>query len=189
MEQRTCSVSECPRPYKRAGYCYGHYMKNWRYGTPTPQRDPGWVDIRGHRYGTLVVVDRTPDGWLCDCDCGRTRTVSAGDLNRSGEASTCGHRQTHRRQEACGYGAAHDRVRRDRGSIHRQWCIDCGEAAQHWSYNHDDPDELYAEDLSAHGVAYSPQPRHYSPRCVRCHKRFDLARLASTPAAILNFAD
>lgn len=40
-----------------------------------------------------------------------------------------------------------------------------------WSYTHDDPNGLTS------GVgSYSSRLEFYVPRCVSCHKRFDLAR-------------
>lgn len=181
MPKPICSLDECDKPVKRRGYCYSHYMKAWRYGTPTPSFDPKWVDLRGRRFGTVVVQERQGQRWLTVCDCGRERLASAGELNRSGDAATCGHRPSHRRSETAGYSAAHDRVRRDRGPITDHACIDCGRQAQHWSYNHDDPQELLAHGLSVRPVAYSLTPAHYSPRCISCHKRFDLGRIHSTP--------
>lgn len=176
MANGTCPVLDCTQPIKRAGYCYGHYMKNWRYGTPTPEFEPKWVDARGQRFGTLVVQERVGRAWLCLCDCGRRRVASAGELNRSGESASCGDRMIHRRLDDAGYTAAHQRCRSDRGLVQGHDCIDCGDTAQHWSYNHDDPDERLALGLSANPVAYSLDPSHYSPRCVSCHKRFDLDR-------------
>lgn len=175
MSDDTCKLPTCDKPVKRTGYCYGHYMKNWRYGTPTPQFDPMWVDVIGQRFGTLVVQERRGDQWLCQCDCGRTRQASAGELNRAGAANTCGHKPTHYRIDTAGYGAAHARCTSDRGPIASHTCTDCGARAQHWSYNHDDPDEMLGTTgYSDRPVAYSLNPHHYSPRCVSCHKRFDL---------------
>jgi hypothetical protein len=183
MTERTCSVTGCVIPWKRGDYCYGHYMKNWRYGTPTPERAPAWDDIRGRRFGTLIVVRREGMRWLCACDCGRERTASAGELNREGEANTCGDRPTHRRAEAAGYSAAHGRVRRDRGPVQNLACVECGSPARHWSYNHDDPNEMVQHGLSVRPVAYSLDPQHYSPRCVPCHKLFDIHRDDAMPSA------
>lgn len=59
-------------------------------------------------------------------------------------------------------------------------CIDCGSQAYHWSYDHDAPDEMY-ETIGKYLVAYSPSQEHYAPRCVPCHKRFDLDRIDGTP--------
>lgn len=178
MTNATCSLPDCGKPVKRGGYCYGHYMKNWRYGTPTPEFPPAWDDIRGQRFGHLVVSERVASKWLCLCDCGAATLVRSGDLNR-GTVTTCGDRVKHWRREDIGYSMAHSRVRADRGRVQEYECVDCGQPAEHWSYDHTDPDEMYALDLSAHPVAYSAIPAHYSPRCVRCHKRFDLDRLDS----------
>lgn len=177
MDNRTCSLSDCDKPLKRAGYCYGHYMKTWRYGTPTPKFASRAADLIGQRFGTLVVVDRVEQHWHCVCDCGETRKVATGDLNRTGGSATCGNRTEHYRRDDAGYTAAHERCRSDRGRVNLHDCIGCGRTAQHWSYNHDDPDERQALGLSANPVAYSLKPEHYSPRCVSCHKRFDLDRL------------
>lgn len=177
MSERSCNVPGCVAPPKRGGYCYSHYMKNWRYGTPTPERKHQWVDLIGQRFGTLVVQTRRGDKWLCLCDCGRTRIARAGDLNRTGDENTCGHRSTHRRSDDAGYIGAHLRCRQDRGPIKSHTCADCGQPASHWSYNHDDPDERHAEGFAPQPIAYSLSPEHYSPRCVPCHKRFDLNRI------------
>ena len=173
MHNGTCPVPDCGKPLKQAGYCYGHYMKNWRYGTPTPDHGVKWVDLRGQRFGSLVVAERRDTKWLCNCDCGEQTLVRAGDLNRGG-VSSCGDKTIHIRREDVGYSAAHDRVRTDRGRVQTYDCVGCGRQAQHWSYDHTDADELIAVGLSANPVAYSTKPEHYSPRCITCHKRFDL---------------
>lgn len=66
---------------------------------------------------------------------------------------------------------AHMRVRAEHGPASTHVCIDCGRRAEHWSYNHTDPDEKQSD----HGP-YSPSIEHYSPRCVSCHKTFDIAQ-------------
>ena len=169
----TCSVTGCDKPVKRTTLCYGHYMKNWRYGTPTPSFPDRHEDLSGRRFGNLIVLRRVDGRWLCSCDCGATTVVRVGDLNR-GTTANCGDRSEHRRRDDIKYAAAHDRVRADRGLVQTYRCVDCGQRAQHWSYNHDDPDELHQEGLSAQPVAYSIHPDHYSPRCVKCHRHFDL---------------
>lgn len=173
----TCRLDGCDKPVKRTGLCYGHYMRQWRYGDPLYEFPPTWRDIIGRRFGQLVVISRLRNGWVCQCDCGAETFVRAGDLNR-GSVTTCGDRAQHRRQEHINYSAAHMRVRQDRGSVRAHPCVDCGQPARHWSYNHDDPDELLGTTgRSPRLVAYSPKPEHYSPRCVPCHKRFDLDRV------------
>ena len=177
MDKTTCTLPDCDKPVKRMGFCYGHYMKNWRYGTPTPDHGVKWEDLAGRRYGTLTAIERVGRQWRCVCDCGRARLANTGDLNRYGDESTCGHRPTHGRSDDAGYGAAHDRIRRARGAASEHDCVGCGGSAYHWSYDHSDPDERVATEPPLTGIAYSLNPEHYSPRCVPCHKRFDLDRL------------
>ena len=177
MTETTCAVNGCGKPIKRKALCYGHYMKAWRYGTPTPEHSPRWEDIRGRRYGTLTVVERKAGKWICQCDCGDRAIRSAGELNRTGDTSVCGTPGRHYRTDAPGYSGAHGRVRSLRGSASAHRCVDCGGPASHWSYNHDDLDELVEQVRGGYTVAYSTDPQHYSSRCVPCHKRYDLHRL------------
>lgn len=52
-------------------------------------------DLTGHRFGLLIVTSRAPNSprggvrWDCQCDCGGTNTVAAGDL-RNGKIRSCG---------------------------------------------------------------------------------------------------
>jgi hypothetical protein len=183
MANATCSLPDCAKPAKRGGYCYGHYMKNWRYGTPTPMFAPRWEDLRGTTFGHLTVIDRDDTGrWRCACDCGSEALVRTGDLNR-GSVTTCGDKTEHWRRQDIGYSMAHDRVRTDRGRVQTYDCVGCSKPAQHWSYDHSDFAEMHAVGLSARPVAYSANPDHYSPRCAKCHKRFDLDRIDALPLA------
>ena len=179
MGDTTCSLKTCSEPTKRMGLCYGHYMKQWRYGTPTPDFPPRYTDLTGRRFGNLTVIERVGSTWACRCDCGAETNVRAGDLNR-GTVESCGDRSTHRRIESPGYGAVHDRLRVDRGNARDFRCVDCDQPAFHWSYDHCDPNELHTPE----GYAYSVDPDHYLPRCVPCHKRFDLDRIDSALASV-----
>lgn len=176
MDQRTCSVAGCEKPVKRAGFCYGHYMKNWRYGTPEPEHSPNHHPLEGMVFGELTVLRREGHYWICSCACGASTRALSGDLNR-GTLLSCGNRAIHHRRSDADYGAAHGRVKRDRGKAADHSCVDCSGPARHWSYDHSDPDELVSESPRTKGVAYSLDPNHYSPRCVPCHKRFDLNRI------------
>lgn len=71
------------------------------------------IDLRGKRFGRLVVLNRTDnilrsDGkeipaWLCLCDCGNLARV-AGIALRSGNTTSCGCKnKTH--GESCAYGS------------------------------------------------------------------------------------
>jgi|SRR5215831_8711937 len=49
-------------------------------------------------------------------------------------------------------------------------CAICGkEPADHWAYDHLDPDGLVAVD----GKVYSEDMAHYKPLCASCHRRLD----------------
>jgi hypothetical protein len=167
----TCTIDGCDKPIKRRALCYGHYMKQWRYGhaehTPTRTRQ----DLTGQRFGNLVALRRESNRWACACDCGVEHHARVGDLNR-GSVTSCGG-LTHRRMDVVGYTAVHDRLRTDRGPASTHTCTDCGAPADHWSYDHTDPDERQAENIKGH-PAYSLDPERYAPRCVPCHKVFDL---------------
>lgn len=171
-----CEVEGCTKTQRGRGpWCYAHYMRNYRYGSPTAERSKAKpnVDLVGQRYGALVVRSYAGSGtWVCTCDCGvevRTRT---GDLNRGG-ALSCGNRTIHRRRDVCGYIAVHERLAHDRGPARDHVCVECGGVASHWSYDHTDPEVLIDQRL---GIPYSVDPDHYQPRCVPCHKTYDLSR-------------
>lgn len=177
----TCTVDGCNLSIKRRDLCYRHYMRWWRYGDPLHRPMLAYRDITGQRFGTIVAVEykrKQPDQpvsmWLCKCDCGETTLVRVGDLN-SGSVRSCGDSR-HQRWEVVGNKAAHDRVRRERGSASLHRCVDCGGDAAHWSYDHRDEAEL----VDAKKGPYSLDPAHYEARCVPCHKRFDLDHLART---------
>jgi hypothetical protein len=67
------------------------------------------------------------------------------------------------------YSAVHQRLYARFGQARDHACVDCGEPATEWSYNHHDPDERH----DSRGVAYSTKFAYYSPRCSACHATFD----------------
>jgi hypothetical protein len=79
-----------------------------------------------------------------------------------------------------GFGAAHDRVTSQRGRAADQLCVNCGQPARHWAYDHLDPEEKRADKLGP----YSTKVEHYQPMCVPCHKRFDLDYLRTKHASV-----
>lgn len=177
-----CPAADCDRPIVRSGLCYGHYMKKWRYGSTNPQRKPSWEDVTGQRFGFLVAVERDHEGfWTCECDCGKRVQRRLGDLRRT-IANACGDR-IHQVAPVVGYTGAHNRVRKARGRASTHACVDCGRQAEHWSYDHADPNEMTTIDRGM-AFEYSLDVTHYEPRCVSCHKAFDLAHIATkSPAA------
>ncbi|UXA19503.1 hypothetical protein [Mycobacterium sp. SMC-4] len=76
-------------------------------------------------------------------------------------------------------GAVHYRVRKARGPAASWSCVDCARPAEHWSDDHMDPNEKSDPEEGP----YSLDIDHYFPRCVRCHKRFDLDYLARIEVA------
>lgn len=60
------------------------------------------------------------------------------------------------------YRTAHVRLTRSRGPASGYLCVDCGDQAREWSYDHGDPNEL----TSDRGAPYSPDPDRYQPRCI-----------------------
>jgi hypothetical protein len=68
----------------------------------------------------------------------------------------------------------HQRIHKARGKASEYACVDCDKPARHWSYDHSDPNEKHDPEKGP----YSPDIDRYEPRCVRCHKRFDLAFIA-----------
>lgn len=166
-----CEIEDCDRPrYRERSMCNPHYMRLYRYGDPHWTRPVRSVDLTGQRFGQLVAIER--DGvsnWRCRCDCGEWRSIRTYSLT-SGGTRGCGQ---HRRSDEVSYSAVHTRLRADRGPASAHPCTDCGGSARQWSYSHEDPNELRALE-----GAYSLDPDHYSPRCVSCHKRMDLSRIA-----------
>lgn len=52
------------------------------------------IDLSGQKFGRLTVIERVDNDekgtyWLCKCDCGNTKTVSASNLKR-GNVQSCG---------------------------------------------------------------------------------------------------
>ena len=83
-----CPVDDCPKQKYRGGYCYAHYMKKWRYGTPTPAHAPRWEDFTGRRFGQLVAIARVDGRWVLKCDCGKeTRAAFSTGGAMSGPSS------------------------------------------------------------------------------------------------------
>lgn len=177
-----CPVTDCPKAIHRGGYCYAHYMKNWRYGTPTPNHPRRYEDVTGQRFGTLTPIKREGIFWICQCDCGETRRASMGELNRTGQNNTCGIPGKHLSEDV-EYTAVHGRVRNLHGSARQHACVSCGEPALHWSYDHLDPEERISQAERTAGIAYSLKTEHYQARCVPCHKRYDLDRINATRLA------
>ena len=175
MTERICIIPGCDKPSrsKSADWCKKHYHRWYRNGSPLTLRGPRPpTDLVDQRFGALTVLRWKQGRWVCMCDCGAETHVLTGDLNR-GSAQSCGDR-AHARLPKVMYNAAHQRLRVARGNARQYECISCDAPAVHWAYDHADPNEL----TSPHG-AYSLDSDHYNPRCVPCHKAFDLQVIKS----------
>ncbi|MFD5207745.1 hypothetical protein ACFWNF_12575 [Streptomyces anulatus] len=68
------------------------------------------------------------------------------------------------------YKAAHKRVVEVKGPASHKPCDFCGTFAAEWSYNHQDPNEVYRD-----GYLWSESTAHYMPLCKRDHWAYDRA--------------
>lgn len=166
MSVATCSVDGCDRPVSSRGWCEAHYYRVRRTGS----------------VGSAEIWDRQrPTCSVYGCD--EPHVARGYCLNHGRRVQKGGHPDYIAplrrgedndawRGDDVGYVAAHDRVRRLHGSAKGYACVDCGGPARQWSYDHTDPNER----LHKGKYAYSPDPARYVPRCVPCHKVFDLSR-------------
>lgn len=76
------------------------------------------------------------------------------------------------------YVTVHRRLIRERGKAREHACVDCGERAREWSYDHADPDEWWEVRVDPFLVLpYSLDLSHYAPRCTSCHRLLDARRV------------
>ena len=164
-----CSVASCERPKQGRGYCVVHYGRWKRTGDPE-----GLAAPRPVRLCSIEGCDRIHSArGRCSLHAERWRATgsptevqpSARDLKGPLSPNWHGYEIT--------YEGAHTRVRDTRGKARFQVCVDCGNGARHWSYDHADPEELI-EPPERGGKHYSAKPEHYQPRCNRCHALFDM---------------
>lgn len=186
MTSLTCTVESCEKPSrnKSAALCKMHYHRQYRTGNIGGAAEL----IRKQRSEHCHVEGCTkPDteGGLCSMHAARKRRhgdVSTVIIPEDRALPTGEHHHNWAGSEV-GYAGAHSRVKAMHGSATLHKCADCGSNASHWSYNHSDPDELIVYGLSLNGIAYSDDPLYYSPRCVPCHKTYDLGRRDSALAS------
>ena len=143
------------------------------------------IDLVGMRFGSLTVIAEAPSrksptgdrliAWTCVCDCGVQRDFLRGHL-RSGGSRSCGCRGRRKgvfKKDVVGYHALHARVRTAKGRASEHPCVDCGYRAREWSYIGGDPDEL-EQLVRGQMMAYSLDLDRYEPRCLSCHRAFDV---------------
>lgn len=188
MQDVICQVEGCSASVwiKKRQLCQHHYNRWWRTG----DAGSGSAALRERecsRCGKQFTAS-TPGQKYCGATCKRQRA----------SCSSCGkavHRtvtskaeivcqQCRRQQSNRGYTSAHMRVAAQRGRARDQKCEHCDQKADHWAYDHSDPDEVNEVEV---GVGrngrertwrriYSRDPQFYIALCRKCHGKFDEAR-------------
>lgn len=173
-----CAAGECERETRsaRALYCEMHYYRLRRTGKltarPWAARTPGPCSVGD-------CENPAQDVGMCFKHAARMRRH--GDprvvIHQRDRQLPCGSANPRWAGDGITYGGMHLRVRNVLGSARDHLCVDCGDQARQWSYDHDDPGERHAAE-----GAYSLNIGHYLPRCVPCHKKFDLSVKANGPS-------
>src|ERR1035437_4956649 len=70
------------------------------------------------------------------------------------------------------YAGQHHRLYTARGKAKDFGCEHCSNQAQHWAYDHTDPDEHY-EMRDGYLLPFSTDLERYLPLCRSCHATFD----------------
>ena len=169
----TCQIDGCDKPrYQQRLLCSTHAMRKHRYGDPLCAPPTRYVDLTGQVFGTLTVVERRGDKWLCTCTCGGQRLTGLSQLNQQkarDSSITCGSRAGHRDPNPS-YSSQHYWNRRIRGKASTYPCSECGQPAKQWAFRGECSD-MRMSDAGARGpLAYCPHVEHYDPLCVPCHR-------------------
>ena len=164
---RQCSVDGCDHSDIQArGMCRMHYFRWYRTGSTDvrrPQRAARGICIADG-------CEKVDTGKRGLCAMHRAREIRHGDVHAVHSPRVYrGSDHPWWTGDDATYQAMHQRVRKARGNAAQHICVDCGAPALHWSYDRNDPDER--TDVEG---PYSVKIEHYEPRCVPCHKRFDL---------------
>lgn len=171
----TCTVDGCAKRARSKGsaHCEMHYYRLRRTGSLSvrrPKRESRGVCV----IDGCGMTDAGPHG-LCDKHWIRwKRHGDPGVVLKP--LPVVGERNGNWTGEEATYEAAHQRLRKARGRAASHSCVDCGGPAQQWSYTRDDPNERTDESGDHAGMPFSLNViDHYAPRCISCHKKFDLA--------------
>ncbi|MGW2010926.1 winged helix-turn-helix domain-containing protein [Streptomyces nigrescens] len=144
-------------------------------------------DLTGRRLGTLTVVRRAPVDrgrtyWFCICACSPNREVRIrmDVLLRENGIRNCGCLKRERAaalsrkpDDQIGYGAAHSRVHKARGSARMRLCVSCASGAVDWALKKDAQAMRVNQSGPWAGLPFSPSPDDYQPMCRSCHNSYD----------------
>jgi hypothetical protein len=154
-----CSVNGCSNPAKRRGFCDMHYRRWLKHG------DPGSTERLLHRNPDqcqMPECGRPPKAHGL-CEMHYVRQGKHGDPERVDKTTG------NYRGDNIGYTGIHMRIRSLRGPATQHSCRHCGDGAEHWAYDHGDPN-AHRDDA---GRLYSTDAIHCIPLCVPCHRRLD----------------
>ena len=176
VERPGCSVDGCERTSRvttdGGPMCDAHYKRILRTGKAGPAEIKRVREERG-----ICSVDgcgNPDDGQNELCKLHGTRMRRTGDpLKYTPHAERNfprGEAHAAWTGDQASYSAVHVRLRRVRGKASTHSCADCGGRAAQWSYGRNSETERQSD----YGP-YSTNLDDYEPRCVPCHKRFDLA--------------
>lgn len=171
---KKCDVDSCDRNARSAGskYCEMHYMRLRRKGDLGPAEPMIGLTECGVD-GCDEYAHSKASGF---CKKHHTRFVRHGSpMVVLAQPIYLEDKHQSWIGDGVGYIGAHGRVRRSKGSASLYSCVACGAPAAHWAYDHEDVNEM-AGSGKYEGMPYSPNPDHYKPMCVSCHKDFDLGR-------------
>jgi len=165
MTNRTCTVVDCQKPQAAGQMCAMHYARFTRHGDPT-------ITVRLRQVGSCNIEGcdepKESKGW---CEKHARRARLNGDplivLQGKPASGSLNHNWV---GDQVSYEGWHQRVRKAKGAASLHACVDCGDAASDWSYDHASDDERTSND-----GPYALDLDHYVPRCRRCHITFDFA--------------
>lgn len=159
---KNCSVDGCDAKHLAKGYCKVHYQRWITSGDPGPAH----LLKAANQAWCLAENCEKParSRHLCHKHYKRWQVFGETGIERISERDS---------SHTISYRGAHRRVEAAFGSARMQSCVECGESALEWSYDHEDPEEV----LDERGIPYSVTPSFYRPMCISCHRNFDLAHI------------
>lgn len=173
-----CTIDGCHNRSRSTAnpHCEKHYYRLRRNGTlDDPEVITGTCIANGCEKAATSGGKLFGLGAMGYCRKHFLRLRNRGDVNFEFK----GERSHFWTGDAATASAVHQRVRAARGSASSWCCTDCARPAEHWSYDHTDQEERF----DAEKGPYSLDIDRYFPRCVRCHKRFDMDYLLAKRAA------
>lgn len=184
IKENTCVVVGCASPIwiRKRRLCKLHYGRWYHSGRPSETYSLDLPAIACERCGKQFQP-RSRRQKYCGAGCNTKRFRCSSCDKPVWRSSTSGTEVVCRECRSAAqiqYRSAHARVTRFRGRARDHQCARCGEQAENWAYDHEDPEELteYLPDEKRRGWrSYSANPDNYLPLCRPCHHKFDVAHI------------